>query len=175
MNTAKTTLANPLLERVSFSSEAFTVHLSNGLALIVPYWWYPRLYKATPAQRKRYEIIGNGIGATWEDIDEDIHVSGLLQQKPDLSHDAAQWRAENGFPNLHAAFPRSEKMYSVTEAAQILGISRQQVNNYIKSGQLEAARVGNTFTIAERVLGSFRPKSVGRPRATNPRKELSGV
>jgi hypothetical protein len=108
MNTAKNTPANPLLERVSFSSDTFTVHLSNGLALIVPYWWYPRLYNATPRERENYALIGNGIGATWEDIDEDIHVSGLLQQKPDLSYQAAQWRAEHNFPDLNARFPHGE-------------------------------------------------------------------
>jgi hypothetical protein len=122
------------------------------------------LFKASPAQRKKYDIIGNGIGATWEDIDEDIHVSGLLQQKPDLSYEAAQWRAEHGYPNLNASFPREEKFYSVTEVATILDISRQQVNNYIKSGQIETVRVGATFAVSERVLGAFTPKSVGRPR-----------
>lgn len=164
MNTAKDIPASPLVKRVSFSSEAFTVHLSNGLALVVPYWWYPRLYNATPKQRKNYRLIAGGIGVHWEEIDEDIHVSGLLQQKPDLSQTSIAWRKKNGYASVDGQFSREEQMYSVTEAAKILGISRQQVNHYIKTGTLEAIRVGNVFAITEQVLGAFTPKSVGRPR-----------
>ena len=37
-----------------------------------------RLWKATPAQRKAFEISPSGYGIHWPLIDEDISVAGLL-------------------------------------------------------------------------------------------------
>ena len=48
----------------------------------VPLAWSWRLSDATPAQRKRFEIIGGGEGAHWPDVDEDISVHGMLHGVP---------------------------------------------------------------------------------------------
>ncbi|MBM2832471.1 MAG: hypothetical protein HW414_1523, partial [Dehalococcoidia bacterium] len=45
----------------------------------VPVEWFPRLRDATEEQRKRWRLIGKGIGIHWEDIDEDISVAALLR------------------------------------------------------------------------------------------------
>jgi hypothetical protein len=53
------------------------VGLKDGRALAVPLWWYPRLLRATPAQRARFEIGRFGIHR--EEIDEDVELAALLQ------------------------------------------------------------------------------------------------
>jgi len=44
--------------------------------------WFPRLQRATPDQRRRWRLIGGGVGLHWEDVDEDISVESLLTTKP---------------------------------------------------------------------------------------------
>jgi len=58
-------------------SEFLYVTLSDGVVLKAPLWWYPRLFNATPKQRKNPEFSPFGIH--WEEIDEDISVEGLLK------------------------------------------------------------------------------------------------
>jgi hypothetical protein len=52
------------------------VALRDGRTISVPLWWYPRLFRATPAQRPRFEIARFGIHR--EELDEDIELAGLL-------------------------------------------------------------------------------------------------
>jgi hypothetical protein len=40
------------------------------------------LAEATPEQRKHFEIIGDGHGIHWPDVDEDISVDGMLYGIP---------------------------------------------------------------------------------------------
>ncbi|MBI4373041.1 MAG: DUF2442 domain-containing protein [Candidatus Omnitrophica bacterium] len=65
-------------ERVKVTAHALIVQLVDGRKLEVPLVWFPRLYKATPLQRKQYRFIGHGVGIHWPKIDEDISVDGLL-------------------------------------------------------------------------------------------------
>jgi len=64
---------------VTFSEDSFTVQLSDGRALSVPYVYSARLAEATPEQRADYELIGRGLGIHWPQIDEDLSVAGLLR------------------------------------------------------------------------------------------------
>jgi len=48
----------------------------------VPLAWSWRLSEATPAQRARFRLIGDGQGVHWPDIDEDISVEGMLHGVP---------------------------------------------------------------------------------------------
>ncbi|OGA51929.1 MAG: hypothetical protein A3G24_28095 [Betaproteobacteria bacterium RIFCSPLOWO2_12_FULL_62_13] len=72
----------PFAESVSVSIDTLCVDLSDGRSISVPLAWYPRLLHATPAERKRWRLIGRGSGIHWEDLDEDISVEGLLAGKP---------------------------------------------------------------------------------------------
>ena len=63
---------------VSCSSDAMTVVLDDGRTVSVPLVWFPRLLNATEKQRKGWEFIGAWIVIHWEEIDEDISVSSLL-------------------------------------------------------------------------------------------------
>jgi len=64
--------------RVHFDEDTVWVDLADGRQLGVPLAYFPRLLKATPAQRNAYIISGGGIGLHWEALDEDISVQGLL-------------------------------------------------------------------------------------------------
>ena len=68
-----------LAVEVSCSEYALNVRLSDGRELSVPLEWFPRLRDATPKQRANWRLIAGGIGIHWEDVDEDIAVTTLLQ------------------------------------------------------------------------------------------------
>jgi len=59
------------------------VDLADGRTLRVPLAWFPRLLKATPAERNRVELSRNGLH--WERLDEDISVAGLLAGRGDVT------------------------------------------------------------------------------------------
>ena len=63
---------------VMIGMDDFTFCLRDGRKVTAPMWWYPRLYNATPEQRRQWEIMPIMDGVHWEDIDEDISVAGLL-------------------------------------------------------------------------------------------------
>jgi hypothetical protein len=44
----------------------------------VPLNFFPRLERASAAERERVLISGEGRGLHWEELDEDISVAGLL-------------------------------------------------------------------------------------------------
>ncbi|HXF41005.1 MAG TPA: DUF2442 domain-containing protein [Blastocatellia bacterium] len=64
---------------VSCSDDELTVVLDDGRTVSVPLAWFPRLLQASARQRKKWELIGGGIGVHWEAIDEDISVASLLR------------------------------------------------------------------------------------------------
>jgi hypothetical protein len=63
---------------VSFTDDAIVVTLADARHVSAPLEWFPRLLRATPAQRANWRLIGRGVGIHWEDIDEDISVRSLL-------------------------------------------------------------------------------------------------
>ena len=68
----------PLVRRVECSHDMLTVELSDGRRLSVPLEWYPRLVNGTEAERQHWELIREGDGIHWPDLDEDLSVEGLL-------------------------------------------------------------------------------------------------
>jgi len=73
----------PLAATVWFDDLRFWVRLQDGRELGTPLGFYPRLMHATSVQRANWEIIGEGEGIHWPEIDEDISVEGLLQSGGD--------------------------------------------------------------------------------------------
>jgi hypothetical protein len=67
---------------VFISDDELTVVLADGRRISTPLAWFPRLLHATPEQRQRYEILGDGVGIHWPDLDEDLSVAGLLRGAP---------------------------------------------------------------------------------------------
>lgn len=72
-----TTLLNDVRStRVHFDADNLWVDLADGRQLGVPLAYFPRLLQASPEQRQRCTISAGGLH--WDDIDEDISISGLL-------------------------------------------------------------------------------------------------
>jgi len=67
---------------VKFTKDALCVTLKDGRIISVPLAWYPRLFEASPSQRKNWQIIDGGYGIHWPEIDEDLHTAGLLRGAP---------------------------------------------------------------------------------------------
>jgi len=78
MSTA--TNADPRIKRVEVTDEM--TYLVDGRVISVPLAWSWRLAAATPAQRAKCEIICDGEGAHWPDLDEDISTEGMLTGTP---------------------------------------------------------------------------------------------
>jgi hypothetical protein len=70
------------IQTVSVTEDAITARLVDGRTISVPLAWSWRLSEATPEQRGKFEIIGNGSGLRWPEIDEDISVEGMLHGIP---------------------------------------------------------------------------------------------
>ncbi len=58
--------------------DTLTVELADGRSLSVPIAWYPRLFHGSQQERENWELIGDGEGIHWPDLDEDISVEGLI-------------------------------------------------------------------------------------------------
>jgi Protein of unknown function (DUF2442) len=67
---------------VEVTGEAIIAHLVDGRTISVPLAWSWRLSDATPQQRAHWELIGDGEGFHWPEIDEDISVQGMLTGIP---------------------------------------------------------------------------------------------
>src|SRR5659263_746066 len=67
---------------VRFSADETVVDLSDGRIISVPLAWFPRLLHASAAQKKKWEIIGDGVGVHWPLIDEDLSLSLIHISEP---------------------------------------------------------------------------------------------
>ena len=67
---------------VEVRADELEVLLADGRRICVPLTWYPRLLNATPEQRNNFELLGDGNGIHWPDVDEDLSVAGLLRCTP---------------------------------------------------------------------------------------------
>jgi len=72
----------PRIKSVEVSDEMISARLADGRIISVPLAWSWRLAAATAAQRANYEIIGDGQGIHWPDVDEDISAAGMLGANP---------------------------------------------------------------------------------------------
>lgn len=70
---------HPLAQKVEFTDDDLIVSLVDGRKVIVPLVWFPRLAGATKTQLENYELLGDGEGIHWLELDEDLSVSGLLR------------------------------------------------------------------------------------------------
>lgn len=82
-------------QNVRVTDRALVVELRDGRVVSVPLAWYPRLAEGSPRERRRWELLGPGVGIHWPDLDEDISIEGLLQGLTSGESPAslARWRA----------------------------------------------------------------------------------
>jgi mRNA-degrading endonuclease RelE of RelBE toxin-antitoxin system len=64
---------------VAFDGDSMEVALSDARRISIPLTWYPRLLDADPVQRENWELIEDGEGIHWPDVDEDLNVRGFLR------------------------------------------------------------------------------------------------
>ncbi len=74
--------SDPRAVAVEITDDIIAARLAAGRTISVPLAWSWRLADATPAQRARYELLGDGSGIHWPEVDEDISVRGMLDGVP---------------------------------------------------------------------------------------------
>ena len=67
---------------VRFDDASLIVDLMDGRTISAPLAWYPRLSRATAAERAEWRKAGSGYGIHWPAIDEDLSTEGLLRGEP---------------------------------------------------------------------------------------------
>lgn len=70
---------HPLGQHVEFTDDDMIVSLVDGRKVVAPLIWFPWLSHATQSQLENYELLGDGEGIHWPDLDEDLSVAGLLR------------------------------------------------------------------------------------------------
>jgi hypothetical protein len=78
---------------VDVTDDSLIVELADGRSISVPLGWYPRLFHASPTERKNSRFIGGGEGIHWPDLDEDISVEGIVagRRSGESSRSLQQW------------------------------------------------------------------------------------
>ncbi len=77
---------HPQALNVTCTDVAIVVDLVDGRIISAPSVWFPRLSVADQNQLNNWELLGDGEGIHWPDLDEDLSVAGLL----------AGWQTLNG-------------------------------------------------------------------------------
>jgi hypothetical protein len=77
MSTLEINVGDLRARSVEFTATELVVTLMDGRRIATPLEWYPRLVKASAAQRSDYKIMTMGIH--WPDLDEDLSIAGMLK------------------------------------------------------------------------------------------------
>jgi Protein of unknown function (DUF2442) len=77
MSTLEIDVGDLQARAVEFTASELIVTLIDGRKIVTPLDWYPRLLRASAAERANYEIMSMGIH--WPDIDEDLSIAGMLK------------------------------------------------------------------------------------------------
>ena len=80
MSTLEIDIGDLHARAVEFTATELVVTLADGRRIATPLDWYPRLKRATAAQRNKFELMPMGIH--WPDIDEDLSIAGMLKGRP---------------------------------------------------------------------------------------------
>jgi hypothetical protein len=78
MSSSATEIVEARARSIRLTDDALAVDLVDGRTVIVPLIWFPRLWHATPEERGRFEVFGDGAYIHWPGVDEDLTVAGLL-------------------------------------------------------------------------------------------------
>lgn len=75
-------MPEPRIKNVEITDALIIADLVDGRTISVPLAWSWRLSEATAEQRAHFEIIGDGQGVHWPDVDEDLSAQGMLTGSP---------------------------------------------------------------------------------------------
>ena len=70
---------HPQAHNISCDETTINVELVDGRTISAPLVWFPSLAKASKEQLNNWQILGDGEGIHWPDLDEDLSVAGLLK------------------------------------------------------------------------------------------------
>lgn len=74
-------------------------------------------------------------------------------------------REQNNYTTEKEVEKKVEKLYSTTEAAEVLGISARRVAVLCVEGRFPGAqKIGNTWAIPESAIRNYTPGPPGRPK-----------
>ena len=62
--------------------DALTLELTDGRTISAPLVWYPRLLAGDAGERANLELIGDGEGVHWPDLEEDLSAESVLAGRP---------------------------------------------------------------------------------------------
>jgi hypothetical protein len=77
MSTLEIDVGDLRARSVEFTPTDLVVTLADGRKIATPIEWYPRLARASAAQRENFEI--GPMGIHWPDLDEDLGIAGMLK------------------------------------------------------------------------------------------------
>ena len=69
---------HPQAHNVKCTDVAIFVELLDGRTISAPLGWFPKLAHAKKEQLDNWELLGDGEGIHWPELDEDLSVAGLL-------------------------------------------------------------------------------------------------
>ena len=75
--------------KLRFRSHRIVVVLTDGREISVPLKFYPTLQCATVRGRSRWQVIGDGQGFHWTNLDLDLSIDGLIEGIRETVHTPA--------------------------------------------------------------------------------------
>ena len=69
---------HPQAYNIKCTDVSLIVELVDGRTISAPLVWFPRLAQASKDQLDNWELLGDGEGIHWPDIDEALSINGLL-------------------------------------------------------------------------------------------------
>ncbi len=69
---------HPQAHNIKCTDASLIVELVDGRTISAPLVWFPSLAKASKEELDNWELLGDGEGIHWPEIDEDLSIKGLL-------------------------------------------------------------------------------------------------
>ena len=69
---------HPQAYNIKCTDVSLIVELVDGRTISAPLVWFPSLARANKKQLDNWELLGDGEGIHWPDVDEDLSINGLL-------------------------------------------------------------------------------------------------
>ena len=69
---------HPQAHTMTCTEANLIAELLDGRTISAPLVWFPRLAQASQKQRDNWQLLGEGEGVHWPEIDEDLSVASLL-------------------------------------------------------------------------------------------------
>jgi hypothetical protein len=162
MNTSPVETASVDAQSVRLTEDELVVELTDGRTIMVPIVWFPRLSHGTPEERNNWELLGGGMGIHWEDLDEDISVSGLLAGRKSAETQASLQRW------LDSRLPKAQPDRSKKSRKQVepspgeVRFVRRDTGGRSSTDQVEAGR-----SLGRNVRKGAKPSTTAPERNTN--------